>query len=78
MQNESDTLMRQAPMSADLYLRKAVESIDEVFGAGYAKAHPAVVTAFLQACAVDFATTMGSNAINRLADAINAGLANRG
>lgn len=78
MSADADTLMRQAPMTVDLYLRKAVESIDEVFGAGYAKANPAVVAAFMQACSWDFATTMGSNSVDRLADAINAGLANLG
>ena len=78
MSADADTLMRQAPMTVDLYLRKAVESIDEVFGAGYAKAHPEVVAAFMQACSWDFATTMGSNSVDRLADAINAGLANLG
>lgn len=76
MSADADTLMRQAPMTADLYLRKAVQSIDEVFGAGYAKEHPEIVAAFMQACTVDFATVMASNSVDRLADAIHTGLSN--
>lgn len=74
---DADNLMRQAPMTAELYLRNAVASIDQVFGVGYAKANPAVVAAFLQTCAMDFATVMGSNAVDRLTDAISTGLASR-
>ena len=49
----SDTLMRQAPATADVYLGQAIEMIDARLGKGYAKAHPELVGAFVQAAAAD-------------------------
>ncbi len=47
-------LIDQASVTATSYMRQAVESIDEQFGAGYAKAHPELVAAFVQAASRDF------------------------
>jgi hypothetical protein len=52
-----DTLMRQAMMTAAEYFDDAVRSIDAEFGAGYAKQNPALVAAYMQTAAADFATT---------------------
>ncbi len=71
---DADTLMRQAPETAEGYLTQVVRSIDERFGEGYAKANPVVVAAMLQTCTADFAACMVSNALDRIADAISAGL----
>jgi hypothetical protein len=73
---DAQTLMRQASMTADTYLREVVKSIDEQFGAGFAKANPAVVAAMLQACTGDFAACMVSNSLDRLGEAIHSGLSN--
>lgn len=51
-------LMFQAPDTAYHYMSKAVQKIDSLFGKGYAKEHPELVCAFMQACAIDFATAM--------------------
>jgi hypothetical protein len=48
------TLMRQAPGTIATYLVEAIDSIDSNFGEGFAKRNPALVGAFIQACAADF------------------------
>ena len=49
-----DELMHQASVTASKYMRQAIASIDEQFGNGYAKAHPELVAAFVQAASRDF------------------------
>lgn len=51
-----DTLFNQAPMTANTYMLKAIESIDRAFGAGYAQSNPNLIGAFMQTCAMDFQT----------------------
>jgi hypothetical protein len=53
-----DTLMRQAPMTADLYLGEAIEDIDKRLGKGYAKAHPELVAAYMFTAAADYGATL--------------------
>jgi hypothetical protein len=36
----NQTLMRQAPMTANEYLLSAIDHIDQALGKGYAKQHP--------------------------------------
>lgn len=60
-------LLRQAPLTADQYMRHAAHLIDEQFGEGYAKKHPELVAAFMRVCAADFNSTT-------LAKALGAGL----
>jgi hypothetical protein len=52
------TLMRQAPMTVEVYLIDAIKTIDNQFGEGYAKQNPQLVGAFIQACAHDFHATI--------------------
>ncbi len=52
-----ETLMEQAPMTVAGYLRAAIREIDSQFGDGYAASNPALVGAFVQACADDYAAT---------------------
>jgi hypothetical protein len=52
---DAETLMRQAWMTADEYLGRAVECIDSHLGEGYAKQHPEVIAAFIQTAATDMA-----------------------
>jgi hypothetical protein len=70
-------LMEQAPATVNEYLREATAAVDEQFGEGYAKAHPELVGAFIQAAAGDFHTSlmkMGCQeiaaALGRIADAM--------
>lgn len=60
---DSTTLMRQAPMTANTYLDAAIEGIDGRFGKGFAKAHPELVGAYLQTCALDFGAAVIARAI---------------
>jgi hypothetical protein len=45
----NDTLMRQAQMTARTFMEQAVEDIDELFGNGYAKAHPELIVGYMHA-----------------------------
>ncbi len=56
--NDATTLLRQAPMTAKTYLIEAIKAIDQALGDGYAEKHPALVSAFIQTCAMDFATAV--------------------
>ena len=59
---DTATLMRQASMTANEHMLHCVRYIDEKFGEGYAKAHPELLAAMIQASAQDFHTTC-SNAV---------------
>jgi hypothetical protein len=51
------TLMAQASMTVQNYLDEAITRIDATYNTtGYAKAHPELVGAFIQACARDYHT----------------------
>ena len=65
-----DTLLKQAPMTADEYLRAAVLSIDEQFEEGYAQKHPELIAAFMQVCASDLGTSTLVIAIQEAASEI--------
>lgn len=54
----NDTLLEQAPMTADEYLRAGVRTIDKQFGDGYAKEHPELLAAYMKTCATDFGTAV--------------------
>lgn len=58
------------PETAEKYFREVIKLIDDVFGDGYAKANPALVAGMLQVCAGDFGACMISNALDRVAEAI--------
>lgn len=68
---EFETLMEQAPMTTDVYLRKAIRSIDEAFNTtGYARTHPELVAAYLHACAIDYQTSCLTGALQEIGDEI--------
>jgi hypothetical protein len=50
------TLLRQVSMTADEYMMHAITNIDDRLGQGYAKAHPELIGAFIQAAAIDMGT----------------------
>lgn len=70
VQADASNLMRQAPMTADLYMGEAIRSIDKSFGDGYAAEHPELVGAFIQASALDFGASLIAKAIGELTDVV--------
>jgi hypothetical protein len=65
----NDTLLRQAPMTADEFMKSAIDCIDARLGKGYAIQHPELVGAFMQASAIDLGTAVIARAIEALASA---------
>jgi hypothetical protein len=57
------TLMRQAPATAEVYLRDAIKMIDNVLGEGYAAKHPELLGQFIITCAIDMGTATIGKAI---------------
>ena len=51
---DAQNSMNQAPMTVDFYLDKAIKSIDQALGAGYAKDHPELVSAYIRGCIEDY------------------------
>lgn len=64
----SEEYYKQAAMTAHGWMAKAVHSIDELFEPGFAKAHPELVGAFMQTCAIEF---HGSFAVQGLTASVN-------
>lgn len=60
-----ETLMKQAPMTAQKYLRDALEGIDAALGQGEAKKNLQLVGVFMQVCAIDFATSVLSQTLQQ-------------
>ena len=50
--NAQDARTKRVATIAQVYLREALETIDAELGSGAARANPALVAAFLNACAV--------------------------
>lgn len=63
----SDTLLRQASMTADEYMSRAIGYIDSALGEGYAKKHPELIAAFMQTSALDFGAAIIARAIEGMA-----------
>lgn len=57
-EDKTTNLMFQATDTAHHYMSDAVKKIDSTLGKGYAKEHPELICAFMQVCAIDFATSM--------------------
>jgi hypothetical protein len=43
-----DDMLRQARMTADRYMRQAIEDIDAELGKGFAVKHPELIAAYMQ------------------------------
>lgn len=52
----NETLLNQAPITAERYMSEAIDRIDRFFGKDYAKNNPILVAAFMQCAAQDFQT----------------------
>lgn len=61
-------LFRQASTTAETYMMRAEDAIDEQFGKGYARANPGLVGAFMQTAALDFAATFQADFLGLLVD----------
>lgn len=66
----NQTLMRQGAMTADEYLRSAIDHTDDQLGKGYAKAHPELIAAFMQTAAID----AGAGVIARAIESVSSTL----
>ena len=54
----NDELLKQAQMTAHEYLLSGKDVIDDLFGAGYARAHPDLLAAYMKTAATDFFTAI--------------------
>jgi ABC-type taurine transport system substrate-binding protein len=68
------TLVGQASKTVSDYLWDAKDSIDKVFGKGYAEKHPELVAAFIKASADDFNTAVLAVAIQEASDKVESAL----
>ena len=66
-----ERLMEQAAQTAAGYMGDGVEAIDRAFGKGYAVAHPELVAAFMQTCALDYATGHISGVLQDLGETLS-------
>jgi hypothetical protein len=73
----AETLMRQGPMTVEVYFHAIIEMLDGCFGENYAKEHPDLVGSLVASAAQDFHTANIRiaaqdlrNALHTLADAI--------
>ena len=57
--SQLDHTKTHAPAAVASYLTEAKAQIDAAFGAGHAAAHPELVAAFVQACAIEAAVNAG-------------------
>ena len=62
----NDTLLEQAPQTANFYLDHAIGAIDERFGADFAKANPDLVAAYMRACSTDLGGAIIARAIESI------------
>ena len=69
-----DTLMRQGPMTASLYLSKAIDDINAQLGKDAARKHPEIVAAFMHAAAIDAVGGVIAQQIRAGLDAIAAAI----
>jgi hypothetical protein len=68
---DTETLFRQAPMTAHDYMMKAISDIDELLGKGYAKQHAELIAAYMQTAAIDFGASIIARAIKALSAAVD-------
>jgi len=60
--------MTQASMTTHDYFRRAIRIIDEVFGEGYAKAHPNLLASMIRSQHLEFANTSDRDGIGSITD----------
>lgn len=65
-ENKSMKSLIQASDNIELYLHDAIVRIDRNLGAGYAREHPELLAAFIQACAIDSSGGLLLKALEKL------------
>lgn len=65
-----ENLLKDASNNVGDHMWEAAERIDYLFGAGYAKAHPELVGAFMQAAAIDMAGSCLAQQVTNALDTI--------
>ncbi len=71
MNNIYDTLMRQAPMTIEEYMRDCKRILDDEFGDGFAKNNPELLGRMVQACATDYGASCIGQKITELAETLD-------
>jgi hypothetical protein len=66
----NQTLLRQAPMTANEYLMSAIDHIDQQLGNDYAKQHPELIATFMQTSAIDLGTAVIARAVESLSNSL--------
>lgn len=61
-----DTLFTLAQSRTESYLRTAETQIDAIFGAGYARAHPELIAAFMKTASDEFTRTTTAKVLQNL------------
>lgn len=61
-------LESQACTTARNYFDAAVRHIDDWFGKGYAKAHPELISVFMNTCGQDYTTAISLKVIEEIVD----------
>lgn len=64
----NDTAMRQAAPTVDVYFEAVVDNVDREFGEDYARKHPELVGALVQAAASDFNHCAQAAALHAIAE----------
>lgn len=65
-----ETLVKDGFYSASTYFHQVIESIDNEFGKGYAKEHPELIGAYMNAAAKGHQATVIGKCIQELAEEI--------
>lgn len=66
-----DELELGASRAAAFYMQSGAEHVDRQFGAGYAKAHPELVGAFMTAAATTFQASLQSEGAKDIKEALH-------
>lgn len=66
-----EKMMADSITSTRYYLRNIIEELDNRWGADYAKEHPELVGALVQACAIENSSAMSGRTRQDIAEAIS-------
>jgi hypothetical protein len=58
--------MEQAADTAHGYFHRAIKTIDDEFGHGYAKQHPELIAAFIRTAAADYQATLSAQSVQSI------------
>jgi len=70
----NETLLNNATSTAKTYLIEAKETIDDIFGKGYAEKNPELIAAFMRTAATDFHTSIQGRTLHEHLSRIDSAL----